>query len=66
MSMNLAKLADDLAIEVEEASAREASEAECSLWDMMQTCVNLLMTMKEDGYYSVGGGDVEIHFPSNY
>lgn len=66
MAINLAKLADDLAAETEEAVAREASEAECSLWDMITTCVNLLMTLKEDGYYSVGGEDIQVHFPSNY
>jgi len=64
--INLAKLEDELASEFEEAQTREASEAECSLWEMAQNCIHLLRTMKEDGYYSIGGQDIELHFPSTY
>ena len=64
--INLAKLEDDLASELEEAQAREASEAECNLWDIIQTSVRLLRNMREDGYFSVGGEDIPIHFPSKY
>lgn len=64
--INLAKLEDDLASEFEEAQAREASESECSLWELLQTATHLLRTMREDGYYSIGGQDIEVHFPSTY
>ena len=64
--INLAKLEDDLASELEEAQAREASEAEFAAWEVLQIQVHLLRTMREDGYYSIGGQDIEVHFPSTY
>jgi hypothetical protein len=64
--INLAKLEDDLASEYEEALTREASEDECNLWEILQTTVHLLRNRREDGYFSLGGEDIQIHFPSSY
>lgn len=64
--INLARLQDDLAMELEHATINEATEAECSLWELIGNMVHLLRSMKEDGLLTPRDNEIPICYPGVY